>query len=57
MLTSLTAGTAAVTVAAGSRTGVSPPITFTASLAHILQANKQTAIADGQDSVLYTVTV
>ncbi|MDC9595030.1 Ig-like domain-containing protein [Xenorhabdus sp. IM139775] len=56
-LTSLTAGTTAVTVATGSRTVVSPPITFTASLSHILQANKQTAIADGQDSVLYTVTV
>ncbi|MBD2798086.1 inverse autotransporter beta domain-containing protein [Xenorhabdus sp. 18] len=56
-LTSLTAGTTAVTVAAGSRTVVSSPITFTASLTHILQANKQTAIADGQDSVLYTVTV
>ncbi len=56
-LTSLTAGTAEITVAAGSRTVVSSPITFTASLTHILQANKPTVIADGQDSVLYTVTV
>ncbi|MBD2785967.1 inverse autotransporter beta domain-containing protein [Xenorhabdus sp. DI] len=56
-LTSLTAGTTAVTVAAGNRTVVSPPITFSASLTHILQVNKQTAIADGQDSVFYTVTV
>ncbi|CDG22245.1 putative invasin [Xenorhabdus poinarii G6] len=56
-LTSLTAGTAEITVVAGSRTVVSSPITFTASLTHILQANKPTVIADGQDSVLYTVTV
>ncbi|MBD2816772.1 hypothetical protein ID850_19060, partial [Xenorhabdus sp. Flor] len=56
-LTSLVAGIAEVTVAAGSRTGVSPPITFTASLAHTLQPDKQTVIADGRDSVLYTVTV
>ncbi|MBD2816479.1 Ig-like domain-containing protein, partial [Xenorhabdus sp. Flor] len=56
-LTSLVAGIAEVTVAAGNRTVVSPPITFTASLAHALQPDKQTVIADGRDSVLYTVTV
>nr|WP_222943040.1 inverse autotransporter beta domain-containing protein [Xenorhabdus sp. PB62.4] len=56
-LTSKVSGNAAVTVAVGSETMVSSPITFTASLIYTLQADKQTAIADGQDSILYTVSV
>ncbi|CDM88630.1 Ig-like domain-containing protein [Xenorhabdus bovienii] len=56
-LASLISGTAEVTVAVGSETVVSSPIIFTASLTHIIQSDKQTAIADGEDSVLYTVYV
>ncbi|CDH00431.1 inverse autotransporter beta domain-containing protein [Xenorhabdus nematophila] len=56
-LTSRVSGAAEVTVAAGSETRMSSPITFTASLTHTLQMDKQTAIADGQDSILYAVNV
>ncbi|MBE8597640.1 Ig-like domain-containing protein [Xenorhabdus sp. BG5] len=56
-LTSKVSGNAEVTVAVGSETSVSSPIHFTASLTHTLQSDKQTAIADGQDSILYTVNV
>nr|WP_306309294.1 Ig-like domain-containing protein [Xenorhabdus anantnagensis] len=56
-LTSRVSGNAEVTVAVGSETVVSSPVTFIASLTHTLQADKQTAIADGQDSILYTVNV
>ncbi|MGJ0577161.1 Ig-like domain-containing protein [Xenorhabdus bovienii] len=56
-LTSRVSGNADVTVAVGSETMMSSPISFIASLTHTLQADKQTAIADGQDSILYTVNV
>ncbi|MGJ0624659.1 Ig-like domain-containing protein [Xenorhabdus bovienii] len=56
-LTSRVSGRAEVTVAVGRETGVSSPISFIASLTPTLLANKQTAIADGQDSILYTVNV
>ncbi|WP_340621560.1 Ig-like domain-containing protein [Xenorhabdus siamensis] len=56
-LTSKISGNAEVTVAVGSETAISSPIRFIASLTHTLQADKQTAIADGQDSILYTVNV
>ncbi|MDC9615798.1 inverse autotransporter beta domain-containing protein [Xenorhabdus khoisanae] len=56
-LTSKVSGDAEVTVAVGSETVMSSPIHFTASLTHTLQADKQTAIADGQDSILYMVNV
>ncbi|MEX0447975.1 Ig-like domain-containing protein, partial [Xenorhabdus sp. SGI246] len=56
-LTSKISGNAEVTVAVGSETAMSSPIRFIASLTHTLQADKQTAIADGQDSILYTVNV
>ncbi|WP_242425256.1 Ig-like domain-containing protein [Xenorhabdus bovienii] len=56
-LTSKVSGSADVTVAVGSETVMSSPILFTASLTHTLQSDKQTAIADGQDSILYTVNV
>ncbi|WFQ79632.1 inverse autotransporter beta domain-containing protein [Xenorhabdus sp. SF857] len=56
-LTSKVSGNAEVTVAVGSETMMSSPISFTASLTHTLQADKQMAIADGQDSILYTVNV
>ncbi|KOP34002.1 invasin, partial [Xenorhabdus sp. GDc328] len=56
-LTSKVSGNAEVTVAVGSETVMASPISFTASLTHTLQADKQTAIADGQDNILYTVNV
>nr|WP_228005872.1 inverse autotransporter beta domain-containing protein [Xenorhabdus sp. BG5] len=56
-LASKVSGNAEVTVAVGSETVMSSPIGFTDSLAHTLQADKQTAIADGQDSIFYTVNV
>ncbi|WP_338803394.1 inverse autotransporter beta domain-containing protein [Xenorhabdus griffiniae] len=56
-LTSNVSGNAEVTVAVGSETVMSSPIGFTDSLTHTLQADKQTAVADGQDSILYTVNV
>ncbi|WP_416776545.1 Ig-like domain-containing protein [Xenorhabdus budapestensis] len=46
-----------MTVAVGSETVMTSPIRFITSLTHTLQADKQTAIADGQDSILYTVNV
>ncbi|WP_047685100.1 Ig-like domain-containing protein [Xenorhabdus sp. NBAII XenSa04] len=56
-LTSKVSGNAEVTVAVGSETAMSSPIRFITSLTHTLQADKQTAIADGQDSILYTLSV
>ncbi|PHM45551.1 Ig-like domain-containing protein [Xenorhabdus miraniensis] len=56
-LTSRVSGNAEVTAAVGSETVMASPISFIASLTHTLQADKQTAIADGQDSVFYTVKV
>nr|WP_222941831.1 inverse autotransporter beta domain-containing protein [Xenorhabdus indica] len=56
-LTSKISGNAEVAVAVGSETVVASPIRFIASLTHTLQADKQTAMADGQDSILYTVNV
>ncbi|CDH26785.1 Ig-like domain-containing protein [Xenorhabdus bovienii] len=56
-LTSKVSGNADVTVAVGSETLMASPIHFIASLTPTLLAAKQTAIADGQDSILYTVTV
>ncbi|WFQ79965.1 inverse autotransporter beta domain-containing protein [Xenorhabdus sp. SF857] len=56
-LTSKASGNAEVTVAVGSETVMASPIRFIASLSHTLQANKPTAITDGQDSILYTVNV
>ncbi|WP_416776367.1 Ig-like domain-containing protein [Xenorhabdus budapestensis] len=56
-LTSNVSGNAEVTVAVGSETVMASPIRFITSLTHTLQADKQTAIADGQDSILYTVNV
>nr|WP_256548274.1 inverse autotransporter beta domain-containing protein [Xenorhabdus bovienii] len=56
-LTSKVSGNAEVTVAVGSEMVMSSPINFTASLTHTLQSDKQTAIADGQDNILYTVNV
>ncbi|MEX0447976.1 Ig-like domain-containing protein, partial [Xenorhabdus sp. SGI246] len=56
-LTSTISGNAEVTVAVGSETAMSSPIRFITSLTHTLQADKQTVIADGQDSILYTVNV
>ncbi|NRN30127.1 Ig-like domain-containing protein [Photorhabdus heterorhabditis] len=56
-LTSKISGNADVTVAVGSETVMASPIRFITSLTHTLQADKQTAIADGQDSILYTVNV
>ncbi|SFN78627.1 Ig-like domain-containing protein [Xenorhabdus japonica] len=56
-LTSRVSGNAEVTVAVGSEMVMYSSISFIASLAHTLQADKQTAIADGQDSILYTVNV
>ncbi|MEQ1976574.1 Ig-like domain-containing protein, partial [Xenorhabdus sp. SGI240] len=56
-LTSNVSGSAEVTVAVGGETVMTSPIRFIASLTHTLQANKPTAIADGQDNILYTVNV
>ncbi|MDC9589546.1 Ig-like domain-containing protein [Xenorhabdus sp. XENO-10] len=56
-LTSKVSGSAEVAVAVGSETVMASPIRFIASLTHTLQVVKQTAIADGQDSILYTVNV
>ncbi|WP_416776445.1 Ig-like domain-containing protein [Xenorhabdus budapestensis] len=56
-LTSKVSGNAEVAVAVGSETVMASPIRFIASLTHTLQADKQTAMADGQDSILYTVNV
>ncbi|MDC9589452.1 Ig-like domain-containing protein [Xenorhabdus sp. XENO-10] len=56
-LTSRVSGNAEVTVAVGSETVMASPIRFIASLTHTLQADKQTAMADGQDSIIYTVSV
>ncbi|PHM23573.1 Ig-like domain-containing protein [Xenorhabdus budapestensis] len=56
-LTSKVSGNAEVTVAVGSETVMASPIRFITSLTHTLEADKQTAIADGQDSILYTVNV
>ncbi|PHM68515.1 Ig-like domain-containing protein [Xenorhabdus kozodoii] len=56
-LTSKVSGNADVTVAVGSETLMASPIHFIASLTPTLLTDKQTAIADGQDSILYTVTV
>ncbi|PHM23932.1 Ig-like domain-containing protein [Xenorhabdus budapestensis] len=56
-LTSKISGNAEVTVAVGNETVMTSPIRFITSLTHTLQADKQTAIADGQDSILYTVNV
>ncbi|KLU14456.1 Ig-like domain-containing protein [Xenorhabdus griffiniae] len=56
-LTSKVSGNADVTVAVGSETVMASPIRFIASLTHTIQVDKQTAIADGQDNILYTVNV
>ncbi|BET96020.1 hypothetical protein TCT1_09410 [Xenorhabdus sp. TCT-1] len=56
-LTSKVSGNAEVEVAVGSEMVMVSPITFIASLTHTLQADKQIAMADGQDSILYTVNV
>ncbi|CAM4012388.1 Ig-like domain-containing protein [Xenorhabdus thuongxuanensis] len=56
-LTSKVSGNAEVAVAVGSETVMASPIRFIASLTHTLQTDKQTVMADGQDSFLYTVNV